>query len=231
MGGIPDYHVAGGQKKDLRRYEAEALVKLMCTLDDIGAWSSEKKDREPDTNGFYSLWEVKERLPSSILFTNSMGTKLITEYVKKFLCTKEKRPSSERKEAGLTKACHTVEENKVEYQKLYRVATSTHKATVRSSGTKKRLILELDRLRKYCAEVPVLKEKEQVDTFASTLVDWRKKVFTSDKSVQGKIEEEVRDEYFGKCDEPRRSAELTRPFFAHKLTGANETVAGFGLTL
>ena len=68
--GDHDYDRTTGTKKNLVQYDALALVKLMCGLETIGAWSEdpEKKSREKGTDAFYSLREVGKQLPPELLY-------------------------------------------------------------------------------------------------------------------------------------------------------------------
>ena len=74
----------------------------MLTLKSIGAWAegSGKKPREPDTESVYSMQQQNEWLQKVLLHTDSIGECLVTAYVKKFTCSRER--VTERKDTGLT---------------------------------------------------------------------------------------------------------------------------------
>lgn len=86
-------------ERDLKRYDARVLAKTMLLLKSLGAWSDNQasKPREPDTDSVYSMVNQGEKLLTELFHTDSIGTDLVTNYIKKFSCSLMHEGEEERR--------------------------------------------------------------------------------------------------------------------------------------
>jgi len=78
--------------KDLKCYDGLVFVKSMVTSEAMGAWTEDAKEKpmEPSADAVYSMQQPEERLPTELLYTDSVGTALVTQYVKSYTCTRRR---------------------------------------------------------------------------------------------------------------------------------------------
>jgi hypothetical protein len=168
--GIKDQRKYTG--RSLKRQDGLVLTKMMLTLKSIGAWAegSGKKPREPDTESVYSMQQQNERLQKELLHTDSIGECLVTAYVKKFTCSRER--VTERKDTGLTPRNYTDEGSKALRKKKVALATSTSKKTIDASGYIDDIKNELNRLKDHVEEdnFPDLKKLKRKEDYVDALI-------------------------------------------------------------
>lgn len=181
--GIKDQRKYTG--RSLKPQDGLVLTKMMLTLKSIGAWAegSGKKPREPDTESVYSMQQQNERLQKELLHTDSIGECLVTAYVKKFTCSRER--VTERKDTGLTPRNYTDEGSKALRKKKVALATSTSKKTIDASGYIDDIKNELNRLKDHVEEdnFPDLKKLKRKEDYVDALIKVQKKAFASDDTL------------------------------------------------
>ena len=155
----------------------------------------------------------------------------MTDYVMKFMCSKEKRPSAKREETGFSsKHVFTAETSKEQLASCITAATSVKKAQI-GKASKKTLLHELARLRAISDEVPTIPESANKGAHVDAVLEWRMKLFKADSTLKEKLEAMVTDEVYGECTEPGRSEELERKFFSHVPTGVRTSLLEYCLEL
>jgi len=87
--------------KDLKWYDGLVFVKSMVTFEAMGAWTEDPKEKllEPSADAVYSMQQPGERLPTELLYTDSVGTALVTQHVKSYMCSR--RRLTDRKKSPL----------------------------------------------------------------------------------------------------------------------------------
>jgi hypothetical protein len=220
--------------RSLKRQDGLVLTKMMLTLKSIGAWAegSGKKPREPDTESVYSMQQQDERLQKEMLHTDSIGEGLVTAYVKKFTCSRER--VTERKDTGLTPRNYTVEGSKALRKKKVALATSTSKKTIDASGYIDDIKNELNRLKDHVEEddFPDLKKLKRKEDYVDALIKVRKKAFASDDTLQAQFENEAKIVAFGGTSTvEERQTELQRRFWSTELRRENTGLTDYRLDL
>ena len=203
--------------RDLKHCNGEGLTKVLLVLESIGAWSedSSTKTREPDTDAVYSMQKFGEMLPRELLHTDSIGTELVSQYVKKFTCTRE--PVTERTGTGLFKRDYSADGANDLLKKSVSLATSLNKRTLMSEGTTDQLKAEILRLQPHVSEgfpnnVDRIGTKPKI---AETLLSLRKKAFETNIVLLAQFETDAKERALGgKSTADNRREELQRKWFA-----------------
>jgi hypothetical protein len=161
-----------------------------------------------------------ERLVREILHTDSLGTDLLIEYIKKFAMSD--KLVGEREGAGMSKREHTVDAAKNEGKHLVGLATAVTKSKL-DEGTIPELLQEIEALNTHVMEgFPDVSKlsRERKENIQNALIEVRKKAFSAKRALSDQFAKATLTKaYGGKRTPENRGAELQQKFWSTEFDG------------
>lgn len=184
---------------------------MMLTLEFIGAWTEDNDDkpREPETDSVYSMQHPGERLHKEILFIDSIGEALVSDYVKRF--TLSKVPVAEGEKTRLVPRDYSAAGSEALQQKKVALAISTSETLVAGSGSINDLKNELNKFRGHVSddEFPDFNKFKLKKEYVAALAKVRTKAFATNEALPMQLKKEADVAGFGGKGTPEdRQTEL-----------------------
>ena len=213
-----------GAKKDLKRYDGYAFIKLVVKLKAMGSFVKVgERAREPNNDALHSMHKPGKILQLGILEVDSTGTQLIKDYLTKFVVIPN--PLAKREDSNLKKQHFSAADSEKLCQEKVVLAGSTKSAALQK-GTAKELLAQLEQIRHLVPEgtaVPRLPASASKSLVVLTLVALKTKAFEANSELRKTLMDVARSKaYGGALTKEVMCAEMDRPFYSHKLEAMPE---------
>ena len=216
---LGEHDYIAGTKRDLKRYDAFALTKLILQFKAMGSFSKfGNRVREPSQDVLHSMHHAGKVLQLDILDVDAIGTQLVSDYLRKYVV--KVNPSAKREESNLKKRQFTAGDSEKLCEERVVLAGTTKPAALQKF-TVKELLVHLDDIRGHLPEacpVPTLTASSSKSVVVATLAALKPKAFAENPMLRQSLVNAAKSRaYGGALTKDKLCAIVDRPIYSQKL--------------